>query len=74
MQSEIRPSTRRPAPPPWRRRAYRSDIVGDGVREQIDPLEHEGEIADETVVAVSGAYRKLQDYKAVLQEQEENLE
>ena len=51
-----------------------ADIVGNGVREQIRPLEHEGEIADETVVAVSGAYRKLQDYKAVLQEQEENLE
>ena len=29
-----------------------ADIVGDGVREQIGPLEHEGEIADEAVVAV----------------------
>ena len=30
----------------------KADIVGNGVREQIDPLEHEGEIADEAVVAV----------------------
>lgn len=30
----------------------KADIVGNGVREQIDPLEHEGEIADETVIAV----------------------
>ena len=30
----------------------KADIVGNGVREQIDPLEHEGEIADQTVVAV----------------------
>ena len=30
----------------------KADIVGNGVREQIDPLEHKGEIADQTVVAV----------------------
>ena len=30
----------------------KADIVGDGVREQIDPLEHEGEIADGAVIAV----------------------
>ena len=29
-----------------------ADVIGDGVREQIGPLEHEGEIADQTVVAV----------------------
>ena len=29
-----------------------ADVIGDGVREQIGPLEHEGEIADEAVVAV----------------------
>ena len=29
-----------------------ADVIGDGVREQISPLEHEGEIADEAVVAV----------------------
>lgn len=29
-----------------------ADIVGDGVREQIGPLKHKGEIADEAVVAV----------------------
>ena len=29
-----------------------TDIVGDGVREQIGPLKHKGEIADEAVVAV----------------------
>lgn len=34
-------------------RLAEADIVGDGVGEQIDPLEHEGEIADEAVVAVS---------------------
>lgn len=30
----------------------KADIVGDGVGEQIDPLKHKGEIADQTVVAV----------------------
>lgn len=34
-------------------RLAEADIVGDGVGEQIDPLEHEGEIADEAVVAIS---------------------
>ena len=29
-----------------------ADVIGDGVREQIGPLEHEGEIADEAVVAL----------------------
>ena len=29
-----------------------ANVVGDGVREKIGPLEHEGEIADEAVVAV----------------------
>ena len=29
-----------------------ADVIGDGVREQMGPLEHEGEIADEAVVAV----------------------
>ena len=29
-----------------------ADIVGNRVREQIDPLEHEGEVAYQTVVAV----------------------
>ena len=30
----------------------KADIVGYGVGEQIDPLKHKGEIADQTVVAV----------------------
>ena len=33
-------------------RLSKADIVGNRVREQIDPLEHEGEIADGAVVAV----------------------
>ena len=33
-------------------RLSKADVIGDGVREQIDPLEHEGEIADGAVVAV----------------------
>ena len=33
-------------------RLSKADIIGDGVREQIGPLEHEGEIADGAVIAV----------------------
>ena len=33
-------------------RLSEADIVGNRVREQIDPLEHEGEVAYQTVVAV----------------------
>ena len=29
-----------------------ADVVGNRVREQVDPLEHEGEVTDEAVVAV----------------------